>query len=426
MGPGFELRDARARAVAEAEAESKAVEHEAFTGRMGARELHRLQIGANENFAALIKRAGADGEEAQKLSAAIRAVFNTDELRTGQDVNVYFEDRPASSALLTGVAFRAKPGVAITVSRDSAGKFSAHEILMPLTFETKRFAARVETSLYDTAVAGGATDREIQQLADIFAFDVDFQRDIEPGDTLEMVFERFRDDEGRTAKTGDLLFVSLGSNGKQRSYYRYQRKGDQLADWYDTNGKSARKFLMKTPINGARLSSGFGMRMHPILGYSLLHKGTDFAASIGTPIMAAGDGTVVQVGRNGGYGNYIKIRHGDGYETAYAHMLRFMRGVRTGQKVRQGQIIGYVGTTGRSTGPHLHYEVMYKGQQMNPMKLKVPVGRNLDGKDLAMFRKVRDEIDVLRAEDQRQADARPLAVRSVLALREPGLRGGYR
>ena len=242
----------------------------------------------------------------------------------------------------------------------------------------------------------GATDREVAALADAFAYDIDFQRDVRSGDDFELVFERYYDDEGNTVRTGEMLFISLESRRGARAFYSFLAPGDTRPDWYDAEGKSARRFLMKTPINGARLSSGFGMRRHPVLGYSRMHRGTDFAAPIGTPILAAGDGTIVRAGPFSSYGNYVRIRHANGYETAYAHMSRFARGMRAGVRVRQGQVIGYVGNTGRSTGPHLHYEVLRRGQQQNPMTLRVANGRNLSGRALELFNIERDRIDTLR------------------------------
>ncbi|MEZ6024435.1 MAG: peptidoglycan DD-metalloendopeptidase family protein, partial [Hyphomonadaceae bacterium] len=290
-------------------------------------------------------------------------------------------------------------------NRTTAGDFAAREVLMPLTFEIARISAPVETSLYASALELGATDREVAALADAFSYDVDFQRDVRTGDHFELVFERFYDDEGNTVRTGELLFVSLESRRGSRAFYQFLAPGDAHPDWYDAEGKSARRFLMKTPINGARLSSGFGMRRHPILGYSRMHRGTDFAAPIGTPILAAGDGTVIRAGPFSSFGNYVRIRHGDSYETAYAHMSRFARGIRAGARVRQGQVIGYVGTTGRSTGPHLHYEVFRRGAQVNPMSLRVPTGRNLTGRALELFEIERQRIDTLREVRDSEASA---------------------
>ncbi len=429
--PGAMSPEQKLRLVAEAEAASVRAEHEAFTGAIGVREDRAIEVARGETLASALQRAGAEQQDISKVLAGVEEVFQTRRVRPGQQIDVYFESAGAD-AKLTGVAFRSEPGAAVTVNRTFDGQFRAREVLMPLTFEVARIAAKVETSLYDSAIAGGATDREVSQLADVFAYDVDFQRDIHPGDGVELVFERFRDDEGRTVKTGDLLFVSLDARGAPKSFYRFKRPSGAI-DWYDEAGKSARKFLMKTPINGARLSSGFGMRRHPILGYSALHKGTDFAAPIGTPIMAAGDGVIVRAGGNGSYGNYVRIRHTDGYETAYAHMSRFGRGVRAGARVSQQQTIGYVGTTGRSTGPHLHYEVLYRGQQTNPMRLRGQTGRNLEGADLATFKLERARIDALRVNHQRQSDARsaglnaPVITASFTSTpQEGGLKGGFR
>jgi len=370
-------------------------EHLAFTEVYLAHEEREMRVESGETLAGLLTRAGASRDETSAALASISDVYNPRRLRPGQEVSLFF-DRRNGGARLTGVAFRSEPGASVTANRTMAGEFAAREVLMPLTFEIARIAAPVETSLYATAMQLGATDREVAALADAFAYDVDFQRDVRPGDNFELVFERFYDDEGNTVRTGELLFVGLETRQGRRDFYQFMAPGDSRFDWYDQNGRSARRFLMKTPINGARLSSGFGMRRHPILGYSRMHRGTDFAAPIGTPILAAGDGTIMRAGPLSSYGNYVRIRHANGFETAYAHMSRFASGMRAGARVRQGQIIGYVGNTGRSTGPHLHYEVMQRGQQVNPMTLRVANGRNLEGRSLELFMLERERIDTLR------------------------------
>ena len=228
-----------------------------------------------------------------------------------------------------------------------------------------------------------------------FSYDVDVQRDIQPGDLYGVVYERFEDEDGNLARTGDVLFASMTLSGKAIGIYRYTDR-DGFTDYYDQDGHSLRKALLKTPIDGARISSGFGMRKHPILGYSKMHKGIDFAAPSGTPIYAAGNGTIVKIGRNGGYGNYVKIKHANGYATAYAHLSKFAKGLKNGSKVKQGDVIAYVGSTGRATGPHLHYEVMVSGSQVNPKDVKLPTGTTLTGKELALFETRRNEIDKLR------------------------------
>ena len=397
---------AAARQAAQADAERR-TEHVAFTEIYLAQEARALTVGRGETFAGLLSRAGANANEAQVALASIAGVYDPRRLRPGQPISLFFERSGAAQVRLTGVAFRSEPGASVTANRTIAGDFAAREVLMPLTFEIARIAAPVVNTLYDSALTLGATHREVAALADAFAYDVDFQRDVHPGDRFELVFERFYDDEGHTVRTGDMLFVSLETQRGARNFYSFQAPGDTRRDWYDIEGKSARRSLMKTPINGARLSSGYGMRRHPILGYSRLHRGTDFAAPTGTPIMAAGEGTVTRAGPYSSYGNYVRIRHGDGYETSYAHMSRFARGVRAGMRVRQGQIIGYVGSTGRSTGPHLHYEVMRRGQQINPMSLRVANGRRLTERALELFQLERERIDILRTAREREAPAAP-------------------
>jgi murein DD-endopeptidase MepM/ murein hydrolase activator NlpD len=395
------------------EAAARRAEELAFTEVYLRHETKEMRVANGETLAGLLTRAGASSSDASAALNSIADVYNPRRLRPGQAISLYFQ-RDEGEAQLTGVAFRSEPGASVTANRTTAGGFEAREVQMPLTFEIARIAAPVDTSLYSSALALGATDREVAALADAFSYDVDFQRDVRPGDDFELVFERFYDDEGNTVRTGDLLFVSLESSRGSREFYQFMAPGDSRPDWYDADGKSARRFLMKTPINGARLSSGFGMRRHPILGYSRMHRGTDFAAPTGTPILAAGDGVVERAGPFSSFGNYVRIRHANGYETAYAHMSRFARGMRAGARVRQGQIIGYVGTTGRSTGPHLHYEVLRRGQQVNPMSLRVANGRNLTGRALELFMIERERINTLRQVRAREnpvheAVARPIS-----------------
>lgn len=386
---------AAAESVAMREEAARRAEQLAFTEVYLRHETKEMRVANGETLAGLLTRAGASSTDANAALSSIADVYNPRRLRPGQTISLYFQ-RDGAQARLTGVAFRSEPGASVAANRTAAGAFEAREVQMPLTFEIARIAAPVETSLYSSALQLGATDREVAALADAFSYDVDFQRDVRPGDNFELVFERFYDDEGNTVRTGDLLFVSLESSRGSREFYQFMAPGDSRPDWYDADGKSARRFLMKTPINGARLSSGYGMRRHPILGYSRMHRGTDFAAPTGTPILAAGDGTIERAGPFSSFGNYVRIRHANGYETAYAHMSRFARGMRAGARVRQGQIIGYVGTTGRSTGPHLHYEVLRRGQQVNPMSLRVANGRNLTGRALELFMIERERINTLR------------------------------
>jgi murein DD-endopeptidase MepM/ murein hydrolase activator NlpD len=377
-------------------------EENAFTEAYLNQSTRALRAGDHESFAALLARSGASKGDASAALAAVGKVYDTRELKDGEAVNLYFTN---GGARLTGVSFRSEPGVSISMDRTAYGAFTARELQMPLSFEVARISAPVENGLYATALRRGATEHEIDALADAFAYDVDFQRDVRPGDHFELVFERFYDDQGNTVRTGDMLFISLETRNGSRAFYQFMAPGDAQPSWYDANGNSARRFLMKTPINGARLSSGFGVRIHPVLGYSLMHRGVDFAAPIGTPIFAAGDGVVERAGPFSTYGNYVKLRHSSAYETAYAHMSRVA--VRAGMRVRQGQVIGYVGETGRATGPHLHYEVLYNDQQINPMALRVPNGRNLTGRALELFTIERERIDTIRLQRDREAPGRP-------------------
>jgi murein DD-endopeptidase MepM/ murein hydrolase activator NlpD len=406
LGGGDRARAAEL-AVAQ-DAAARRAEYLAFTEPYLAHEARELRVANGETLAGLLTRAGASPTETHAALASISDVYNPRRLRPGQPVSLFF-NREQGAVRLTGVAFRSEPGASVTANRTTTGGFAAREVLMPVTFEIARIAGLVQTSLYASALNLGATDREVAALADAFAYDIDFQRDVRAGDNFEIVFERYYDDEGNTVRTGEMLFVSLESRRGIRAFYSFLAPGDTRPDWYDADGKSARRFLMKTPINGARLSSGFGMRLHPVLGYSRMHRGTDFAAPIGTPILAAGEGTVVRAGPFSSYGNYVRVRHANGYETAYAHMSRFARGLRAGTRVRQGQVIGYVGTTGRSTGPHLHYEVLRRGQQINPMTLRVANGRNLAGRALELFQIERARIDTLRQARASEAPAEAVA-----------------
>ena len=255
---------------------------------------------------------------------------------------------------------------------------------------------KIENNLYSAAVEAGIEPNIIVEFARIFGFEVDFQRDIRKEDWFEILYERFEDDNNIVQDTGKIIYASMYVNGKEINLYSF--KDSNEIGHYDIKGRSIVKSLMKTPINGARLSSRFGMRKHPILGYNKIHRGTDFAAPSGTPIMASGSGTVTRARWCGGGGNCIKIKHNSTYQTVYAHMKSFARGIKEGKKVKQGQIIGYVGSTGMSTGPHLHYEVIVNGKKVNSQKLKLPSGKILKGNDRENFELERIKIDLKLSE----------------------------
>ena len=250
----------------------------------------------------------------------------------------------------------------------------------------------INSNLYSSAIEKKIEPNIIVEFARIFGFEVDFQRDIRKGDWFEIFYEKFEDDNNKVRDTGKIIYASMFVNGQEINLYNFEYKNE--IEYYDIKGKSITKSLMKTPINGARLSSSFGMRKHPILGYNKMHRGTDFAAPSGTPIMASGSGTITRARWCGGGGNCVKIKHNSTYETVYAHMKAFAKGVKEGRKVKQGQIIGYVGSTGLSTGPHLHYEVIVNGKKVNSQRLKLPSGKILKGEAREQFELARIKIDL--------------------------------
>ena len=250
----------------------------------------------------------------------------------------------------------------------------------------------IKNNLYSSAIDVGVEPNIIVEFARIYGFEVDFQRDITKGDWFEIFYEKFEDDNNKVRDTGKIIYASMFVNGEEINLYNFN--DNKIEEYYNIKGKSITKSLMKTPINGARLSSSFGMRKHPILGYNKMHRGTDFAARSGTPIMASGSGTVTRARWCGGGGNCVKIKHNSTYETIYAHMKSFAKGIKEGRKVKQGQIIGYVGSTGMSTGPHLHYEVLVNGKKVNSQKLKLPSGKILKGEAREKFELERIKIDL--------------------------------
>jgi murein DD-endopeptidase MepM/ murein hydrolase activator NlpD len=351
----------------------------------------------NETLTGLLTRLGASPGDA---SAALHTLSGTDLLDSRRllpgktQAEAWFED-----GQLSAVSVRAANDASLLITRGPDDAWDALPLYAKLTPGHMRIEAEIETSIYSSALQLGAEDQQVVDFASAFAYDIDFQREIHPGDRFEILFETFYDERGNAVRNGDVLYAALNGKALQRGFYRFAPSDDGVADYFDQNGESATKFLMKTPINGARISSNFGKRKHPISGFTRLHKGTDFAAPTGTPIYAAGNGTVQRASRNGGYGNYIKIKHTRGYETAYAHLSKYAKGIKAGKKVKQGDVIGYVGSTGASTGPHLHYEVYVDGKPVNVMSLKLPNGRKLQDEPamLEEFKAHQAMVDALRA-----------------------------
>lgn len=351
-----------------------------------------VSVGKGDTLMKVLTRAGADRSESHQAITALTEVFDPRDLKIGQDVTLQFsnddtdltKNNPVPS--LISVSLNEAVDRQLAAIRTPGAGFTAQETILELDKSLVRAGGVIQNSLFLSAAQAGIPTKTIIDLIRIFSYDVDFQREIQPGDSFEVYFERFSDDTGRILKEGSIYWATMTLSGKEISVYRFKTADDGFTDYYDAKGRSVKKTLMRTPIDGARLTSGFGKRKHPTLGYNKMHRGVDFGARSGTPIMAAGNGVVEVAGRNGGYGNYVRIRHSGSYKTAYAHMKKFAKGVRKGSRVKQGQIIGYVGSTGRSTGPHLHYEVHQGGKQINPLSVKLPAGRKLGGKMLSAFR----------------------------------------
>ena len=280
--------------------------------------------------------------------------------------------------------------------RKSQNTFLVKENILKLNKKEVVVKNLISNNLYSSAIEVGIEPNIIVEFARIFGFEIDFQRDIRKGDWFEILYEKLIDDNNKVRDTGKIIYASMYVNGEEINLYNFSYNNQE--DYYNIKGKSITKSLMKTPINGARLSSSYGMRKHPILGYNKMHRGTDFAAPSGTPIMASGSGTVIRARWCGGGGNCVKIKHNSTYETIYAHMKSFAKGIKEGRKVKQGQIIGYVGSTGMSTGPHLHYEVIVNGKKVNSQKLKLPSGKILKGEERKEFEIKRIKIDLKLSE----------------------------
>ncbi len=355
-----------------------------------------LPVTRGDTLMGLLVRAGLPHSEAYNVIAALKDVFNPRHLRQDHVLTMLFESPYEDSALFKAMHLKLNPVREVQVERCAENGFAAREVTHELEVQPVRVAVDITSSLYEAATGAGVPPEVLLQIIRIYGFDVDFQRDIQPQDHFEILFELKVDASGEIARAGNARYASLTTQGRRLPVYRYQTSDGEI-DYFDAEGRSLRKTLMITPIDGARISSGYGNRRHPILGYSRMHKGLDFAAPAGTPIMAAGDGVVEYAGRKGSYGNYIRLRHANQYQTVYAHLSRFGRGIRVGARVKQGQTIGYVGSTGMSTGPHLHYEVHHRGHHVNPASIKSDPGRVLKGSELARFMVVKKELDTLFA-----------------------------
>jgi murein DD-endopeptidase MepM/ murein hydrolase activator NlpD len=362
-----------------------------------------IKIRPGETFASAMQRTGIAPEEARRVVETLGQAMDIVHIRAGMafDAAIAKPQIENAPAKLIGLSMRTGPATTLTLSRTFDGALRLREMEESVRQEEKVVHGEIVGSLYESASRLGATSAMTAQIVKLFAHKVDFDRDLKRGDEFKLVFDRKVTESGRTIETGDLAYAEI----KGVRFYRFERANGE-SEYFDESGKNIKGFLLRTPVDGARMTSSFGMRRHPILGYNRMHQGIDFGAGTGTPIVAAGDGVVVEARRWGGYGNWLRIRHNNGWETGYAHLSRYGKGMRPGARVRQGQVVAYVGSTGASTGPHLHYEVWLKGRRINPVGAKVPQGTVLAGRELAAFRAQKQRIDtLLTAGEQRQMAA---------------------
>jgi len=353
---------------------------------------HKIKSG--ETFDKILNSYSIDKEEINIIKENLLKKININKLNTNQKIQIILDQ---TNNKIKEFIFQISNTEKIYLSKNSEdSKFNEKTLTIKLDKKIIYKENIILQSLYK-----GATDQNIPpniiiEFARIYGFQVDFQRDIRKEDKFQIMYEVFIDKNNKVIETGEILFANLILSGQDNSLYYFDK--ENVEGHYDKNGKSVQKALMKTPINGARLSSSYGMRKHPIDGFNKMHRGTDFAAPKGTPIMASGNGIVKKAGWCGGGGNCVKIRHNSTYETIYAHMSKFARGIKKGVRVKQGQTIGYVGSTGKSTGPHLHYEVVVNGKKVNSQKLKLPSGKILKGKNRELFETNKIKLNVLKSE----------------------------
>jgi murein DD-endopeptidase MepM/ murein hydrolase activator NlpD len=353
---------------------------------------HKIKSG--ETFDKILNGYSIEKEEIIAIKESLLKKFNINNLNTNQKIQIVLDK---TNNKIKEFIFQISNTEKIYLTKNSGElKFNEKIITIKLNKEIIYKENVILQSLYKAATDQKIPPNTIIEFARIYGFQVDFQRDIRKKDKFQIMYEVFIDENNKIIETGEILFANLKLSGQDNSLYYFD--GEDIEGHYDKNGKSVQKALMKTPINGARLSSSFGMRKHPIDGFNKMHRGTDFAAPTGTPIMASGNGIIKKVGWCGGGGNCVKIRHNSTYETVYAHMSKFARGIKKGVRVKQGQTIGYVGSTGKSTGPHLHYEVIVNGKKVNSQKLKLPSGKILKGKNRQLFETRKIKLNVLKSE----------------------------
>ena len=353
------------------------------------------KISSGETFDKILNNYSIPNEEINQIKKKLNSDYDINNLKPNLEIKIIIDQ--SNNKKITSFLFPVSRTEKIQLTRNLDNNLFEKKIIITNLNKKIIFKeGKITQSLYKTAIDLNVQPNVIIEFARIYGFQVDFQRDIRKNDNFQIMYEVFEDDDGKIFETGNIIFADLKLSGKNNALYYFEKKGSE--GHYDENGKSVEKALMKTPINGARLSSAFGMRKHPIDGFNKMHRGTDFAAPMGTPIMASGSGLITRARWCGGGGNCIKIKHNSTYETIYAHMKNFARGIKEGIRVKQGQIIGYVGSTGKSTGPHLHYEVVVNGKKVNSQRLKLPSGKTLKGKERKIFEVEKIKLDVLKSE----------------------------
>jgi murein DD-endopeptidase MepM/ murein hydrolase activator NlpD len=347
-----------------------------------------LFVRSGDTLIGVLQRAGIGIAPAQAAIDALKRSFDPRALKAGQEIALRRDGDTIDELRLSPDLQRD-----IVLKRNPDGGYAVATNPRNLLHVPVRVAGNINSSLFEIASNAGVPQTVLAELIRVFSYDVDFQREIQPGDSFEIMYEQLIENEsGKLAGAGDLVYAALTLSGHEMKLYRFAPLGG-TADFYSPAGASNKKALLRTPVDGARISSTFGMRHHPILGYTAMHKGVDFAVPKGTPIMASGDATVVNAGRNGSYGNMVVLRHEGGYSTAYAHMSRVAKGMKPGVRVHQGDVIGYVGATGRATGPHLHYEVRLNDHAINPASVRMPATQKLQPSDFAAFQEKEATID---------------------------------
>ena len=353
--------------------------------------VQKYYLQEGETFTGALKQADLEDDEINDVVNIISKKIDLRKLKVGTLIETYtksINDKKVTNEIIVYPDIEKK----IYVKKVN-NKFVTGEDKKKLFRKLKLYEVEIHNSIYESLKKIDTPDEIIMEFVQLYSFDIDFQRDIRKGNKIKIFFEIYTDSQNKYIKSGNIKFSEIILNDESYELYRFQSEGDEFVEYFNSDGKSATKALMKTPINGARLSSGFGMRKHPILGYNKKHQGVDFAAPTGTPIMAAGTGHIEFVGNNGGAGKYIRIKHLNGYKTSYSHLSKYASGIQKNVKVRQGQVIGYVGNTGLSTGPHLHYEVIFNGKRINPMKMKLPSGKQLKDKNLEIFLAEKERIN---------------------------------